>query len=244
MLDNVKGELWRYRREGGEWVGEPLDAPEMGTLGVRSTDVHTNRFFFTYSSYTQPTTLYLADEDGSVREVRQLPAMFDTEGLVVEQHEATSKDGTVVPFFIVHREGIPHDGTNPTLVYAYGGFQISQTPSYSATVGKAWLERGGVYVVANIRGGGEFGPAWHRAAQKENRQRAFDDFYAVAEFLVDHGVTTPEHLGIMGGSQLDGRVRQPGRPGGMGLHPGVLALPERGRRRGLPAPVLLHHHPR
>ncbi|MFW5947107.1 MAG: prolyl oligopeptidase family serine peptidase, partial [Gemmatimonadota bacterium] len=200
VLDNVRGELWRYRREAGEWVGERVDAPELGTLGVASTDAHTNRFFFTYESFTRPTTLYLADEDGGVREVRRMPEMFDAEGLVVEQHEATSKDGTVVPFFIVHREGIPHDGTNPTLLYAYGGFQISETPDYSATVGRAWLERGGVYVVANLRGGGEFGPAWHRAAQKENRQRAYDDFFAVSEFLIDHGVTSPEHLGIMGGS--------------------------------------------
>jgi prolyl oligopeptidase len=200
MLDNVRSELWRYHREGGEWIGEEIDAPELGTIGVVATDVHTNRFFFTYSSYTQPNTLYLAEEDGAVREVRQLPDMYDADGLVVEQHAATSADGTRVPFFIVHREGIPHDGTNPTLVYGYGGFEISQTPSYSATVGKSWLERGGVYVVANIRGGGEFGPAWHRSAQKENRQRAFDDFIAVAEFLVEHGVTSPDHLGIMGGS--------------------------------------------
>jgi prolyl oligopeptidase len=200
MLDDVQSELWRYRREGGEWVGQEIDAPEMGTISVASTDVHTNRFFFTYSGFTQPNTLYLAEADGRVREVRKLPGMFDATGLVVEQHHATSKDGTSVPFFIVHREGIPHDGTNPTLIYGYGGFEISQTPSYSATVGKSWLERGGVYVVANIRGGGEFGPAWHRSAQKENRQRAFDDFIAVAEYVIDHGVTSPDHLGIMGGS--------------------------------------------
>jgi prolyl oligopeptidase len=200
LLDDVQSELWRYRREGGQWVGEEIEAPGMGTISVAATDVHTNRFFFTYSGFTQPNTLYLAEADGRVREVRQLPAMFDAAGLVVEQHHATSKDGTSVPFFIVHREGILHDGTNPTLIYGYGGFEISQTPSYSATVGKSWLERGGVYVVANIRGGGEFGPAWHRSAQKENRQRAFDDFIAVAEFVIDHGVTSPDHLGIMGGS--------------------------------------------
>ncbi len=200
MLDDVQSQLWRYRRAGGQWVGEEIEAPGMGTISVAATDVHTNRFFFTYSGFTQPNTLYLAEADGTVRQVRQLPAMFDAAGLVVEQHHATSKDGTSIPFFIVHREGIPHDGTNPTLIYGYGGFEISQTPSYSATVGKSWLERGGVYVVANIRGGGEFGPAWHRSAQKENRQRAFDDFIAVAEFVIDHGVTSPDHLGIMGGS--------------------------------------------
>ncbi|MFP4623283.1 MAG: prolyl oligopeptidase family serine peptidase [Gemmatimonadota bacterium] len=200
LLDNVRGELWRYHREGGEWVGEAIDAPAMGTIGVASTDVHTNRFFFTFSSYSQPTTLYLADHDGSVREVRQLPAMFDADGLQVEQHHATSRDGTRIPFFLVHDEDMRRDGGNPTLLYGYGGFEVSQTPSYSGIVGKAWLEQGGAYVVANIRGGGEFGPAWHRAALKENRQRAYDDFIAVAEYLIDHGITSPDHLGIMGGS--------------------------------------------
>lgn len=200
MLDDVRSRLWRYHREGGEWVGEEIEAPDMGTIGVASTDVHTNRFFFTFSSYTQPTTLYLAEEDGDVRTVRRLPAMYEADGLIVEQHHATSADGTRVPFFIVRQEGMARDGDNPTLLYAYGGFEISQTPSYSATVGKSWLERGGVYVVANIRGGGEFGPAWHRAALKENRQRAFDDFLAVAEYLIEQGVTSPDHLGIMGGS--------------------------------------------
>src|SRR5690606_20662588 len=114
--------------------------------------------------------------------------------------EATSADGTKIPYFVVHREGDTLDGSNPTLLYGYGGFQISMTPSYSPIVGKDWLERGGVYVVANIRGGGEFGPAWHRAALKENRQRAFDDFIAVAEDLIARKITSPEHLGIIGGS--------------------------------------------
>ncbi len=200
MLNEVRAELWRYRRQGGEWVGERIEAPELGSVGVGSTDIHTNRFFFTYSSFDQPTTLYLAEADGSVRQVRRVPEMFDADGLHVEQHTATSKDGTVVPFFIVHGEDMPHDGSNATLLHGYGGFEISQTPSYSAIVGKAWLERGNVYVVANIRGGGEFGPAWHRAALKENRQRAYDDFLAVAEFLIDHGVTSPDRLGIRGGS--------------------------------------------
>jgi prolyl oligopeptidase len=200
ILDNVKGELWRYHREEGEWVAARVDAPDLGSVGVRSADVHQNRFFFTYTSFTQPTTLYLAEEDGSVQEVASTPPMFDAEGLVVEQHWATSRDGTSIPFFIVHQEGMAHDGSNPTLLTAYGGFQVSRTPGYDATTGKAWLEKGGVYVLANLRGGGEFGPDWWRAALKENRQRAYDDFLAVAEFLIEHGVTSPEHLGIRGGS--------------------------------------------
>jgi prolyl oligopeptidase len=118
----------------------------------------------------------------------------------VEQHEATSKDGTKIPFFVVSRQGLRRDGTNPTLLYAYGGFEVSNTPAYATTLGAAWLERGGTYVLANIRGGGEFGPAWHRAGLKEHRQRIYDDFIAVAEELIARKITSPRHLGIMGGS--------------------------------------------
>jgi prolyl oligopeptidase len=200
VLDNVQGELWRYRFDGSEWIGERLPVPGMGTVRVASADVDTNRFFFSYSALTQPNTLYLGEEDGSIGEVRRTPDMFRTAGLTVEQHRATSKDGTEVPFFIVHREGLEHDGTNPTLLNAYGGFQVSRTATYNAILGNAWMARGGVYVLANIRGGGEFGPSWWEAALKENRQRAYDDFLAVAEWLVEHGVASPDHLGIMGGS--------------------------------------------
>ncbi len=200
MLDNVQGELRRYAYRDGEWSFETVPAPEMGSIGVSATSPFTNRYFFTYSGFTQPTTLYLADDDGSVREVRSLPEMFDAEGLVVEQHEATSADGTAVPYFVVRAEDTPLDGSNPTLLHAYGGFEISRTPGYGAVTGAAWLERGGVYVLANIRGGGEFGPDWHRAALQENRQRAFDDFIAVGDDLVERGITSPQHLGIMGGS--------------------------------------------
>jgi prolyl oligopeptidase len=135
-----------------------------------------------------------------VREVRRMPAMFDAENLVVEQHETASRDGTRVPYFVVRHRDTRMDGTNPTLLYAYGGFEISMTPTYGAVTGAAWLERGGVYVLANIRGGGEFGPQWHRSALLGDRQRAFDDFLAVAEDLVARRITTPRHLGIQGGS--------------------------------------------
>ncbi|MDQ3556823.1 MAG: prolyl oligopeptidase family serine peptidase, partial [Gemmatimonadota bacterium] len=172
----------------------------MGSIGVAAASPLSNRYFFTYSGFTQPTTLYLAEENGSVREVRRMPAMFNAAGLAVEQHEVRSKDGTRVPYFVVRPENMPQDGTNPTLLYAYGGFEVSQTPGYNATTGGAWLERGGVYVLANIRGGGEFGPEWHRSALLENRQRAYDDFIAVAEDLIARRITSPDHLGIMGGS--------------------------------------------
>ncbi|HEX8805988.1 MAG TPA: prolyl oligopeptidase family serine peptidase, partial [Candidatus Aquilonibacter sp.] len=132
--------------------------------------------------------------------VKSLPAQFDASNDVVEQHEATSKDGTKIPYFIVHPKNMQLNSQNPTVLYAYGGFQISMTPSYSGIIGKLWLERGGVYVLANIRGGGEFGPAWHEAGLKTNRQRVFDDFFAVAQDLVTRNITSPRRLGIMGGS--------------------------------------------
>lgn len=200
ILDNVRGQLWRYRRQDGEWLGERIPVPDFGAAYVVDSDPLSDRYFFTFESFTAPTTLYLGEADGKIREARQLPAMFDAEGLVVNQYEATSKDGTKVPYFVVHHAALAHDGRNPTLLYGYGGFQISLTPSYHEVAGKAWLERGGVYVVANIRGGGEFGPDWWKAAQKENRQRAYDDFLAVAEDLIERDISSPGRLGIEGGS--------------------------------------------
>jgi prolyl oligopeptidase len=200
VLDNVRGQLWKYRYDGTAWTGERVSAPDMGSVNAVDVDLHSNRFFFTYSSFVQPTTLYVHHDDGRVAEVRRMPAMFDATGMEIEQLEATSKDGTKVPYWLVHREGLDRNGRNPTLLYGYGGFEISSTSSYNSTVGKAWLERGGVYAVANIRGGGEFGPAWHRSALKEHRQRAYDDFQAVAEDLIARQITSPGQLGIQGGS--------------------------------------------
>jgi len=200
QLTEVQGQLIRYWREGGRWASEGIETPPMGAVGISSSSVHHNRFFFTHNSFTKPTTLFLAEEDGTVREVRSLPHQFSAEGLVVEQHHATSQDGTRIPYFVVRAENAPMDGTNPTLLTGYGGFQISSTPSYLGPFGKGWVEGGGVYVLANIRGGGEFGPSWWKAALKENRQRAYDDFIAVGEDLVAGGITSPGHLGIMGGS--------------------------------------------
>ncbi len=167
---------------------------------MRSTSHDDERFFFTYSGYLQPTTLYAAHEDGKLERVRQLPDLFESKGHVVNQHEATSTDGTRIPYFVVHEKGLAPSGDHPTLLYGYGGFEISMEPAYNPVQGKSWIENGGVYVVANIRGGGEFGPAWHRAGRKENRQRAYDDFIAVAEDLIARKITSPEHLGIYGHS--------------------------------------------
>ena len=200
VLDNVRGQLWKYRFDGTRWIGERVGAPDLGAVNTVDIDLHSNRFFFTYSSFVQPTTLYVHRDDGRVAEVRRLPAQFAADGLAIEQYEAKSADGTAVPYWVVRRRDVALNGRNRTLLYGYGGFEISRTSSYSSVVGKAWLERGGVYAVANIRGGGEFGPAWHRAALKEHRQRAYDDFLAVAEDLVARGITSPAYLGIQGGS--------------------------------------------
>jgi prolyl oligopeptidase len=201
-LDNVRNRLYVLTPgPGGTWSRAPLPAPEFGTISAESVEPESDDYFLSVADFLTPSSLWLGTVGGADRaELKQLPAFFSAEGLEVSQHEAVSKDGTRVPYFEVARKGLAADGSNPTLLYGYGGFEISMTPNYSGGLGAAWLERGGVYVLANIRGGGEFGPAWHQAALKENRQRAYDDFIAVAEDLTLRKVTTPKHLGIMGGS--------------------------------------------
>jgi len=200
MLNNVRSELRAFRLKDGRWIGEKVDAPELGTLGIVSTDEWSNQYFLSYQGFLTPTSLYYVSDGGKMKKLKSLPNFFKTRGLVTEQSEAISKDGTKIPYFVVRPKKMKADGTNPTLLYGYGGFEIEMLPGYSATTGDAWLTKGGVYVLANIRGGGEFGPAWHQAALKENRQRAYDDFAAVAEDLIRRGITSPQHLGIMGGS--------------------------------------------
>jgi prolyl oligopeptidase len=156
----------------------------------------------TATGFLTPTTQWTADLAASAapEKLKSLPARFDASKSIVEQYWATSKDGTKVPYFVVRPKDLKFDGTAPTLLYAYGGFQVSRTPGYSGTIGKLWLEKGGVYVLANIRGGGEFGPRWHNAGLKLNRQRVYDDFFAVSQDLITRKVTSPAKLGIMGGS--------------------------------------------
>ena len=200
-LDNVTNTLERFRLEDGQWIGEKLKADDLGSISVVSSADTSNDFFYTYEGFLQPDTLVFARDGGmETRTVSSLPAFFDSEGMQVDQHFATSRDGTRVPYFVVTPPGFEADGENPTLLYGYGGFEVSLKPGYNATTGSSWLQKGGVYAVANIRGGGEFGPDWHQAALKENRQRAYDDFIAVAEDLIERGVTSPDHLGIRGGS--------------------------------------------
>jgi prolyl oligopeptidase len=158
-------------------------------------------YFMTVTDFLTPSSLWFGTVGGKAREqLKSLPSFFNAQGLEITQHEATSKDRTRVPYFQVSRKGLALNGQNATLLYGYGGFEIPMLPAYSAGVGSAWLEHGFVYVLANIRGGGEFGPRWHEAARKQNRQRAYDDFIAVAEDLIARKVTSPAHLGIQGGS--------------------------------------------
>ncbi len=201
LLDDVVSRLKRFSFVDGKWQSEDIPTEDLGSITLGSSSDESNIFFFTYENFLTPDTLFVADDGGkTVEALHSLPEFFDTDGMSVEQHFATSRDGTRVPYFVVLPKGFEPDGTTPTLLYGYGGFEVSRTPGYSATVGHSWLARGGAYVVANIRGGGEYGPAWHHAALKENRQRAYDDFIAVGEDLVARGITSPEHLGIRGGS--------------------------------------------
>lgn len=188
----------------GAWTaGELPGLPPLATVGVRAVDhVTSDDVWVTTADFGTPTTLARASVGaGTAPEVlKQAPAFFDATGLEVTQHRATSDDGTQVPYFLVRGPSASRRGDAPTLLYGYGGFEISLLPSYSGPLGRAWLAQGGVYALANIRGGGEYGPDWHRAALRENRHRAYEDFAAVARDLVATGVTSPAHLGVQGGS--------------------------------------------
>jgi prolyl oligopeptidase len=196
---DVTGSIHAFRRDAkGAWVDTRLDLPTAGSTRIVSTNTWGPEAQFRFESYTTPTTLYAFQGEGKPVAIKSLPARFDATNLATEQFFATSSDGTRVPYFVTRSRSLT--GPAPTVLYGYGGFEISLTPSYSANFGMLWLTRGGVYVVANIRGGGEYGPAWHQAALLANRQKAYDDFQAVAADLVKRGITTPRQLGIMGGS--------------------------------------------
>jgi prolyl oligopeptidase len=197
-LENVQTRLTIHALDGT--VEREIELPTIGTAGVASGPRDATEIFYTFTSFTYPPTIYRHDlTDGSTDIFRQPEYPFDPEDYRVSQVFYTSADGTRVPMFIVHRADVVRDGSNPTYLYAYGGFNVSITPSFSAS-NLAWLERGGVYAVANIRGGGEFGRAWHEAGILQNRPRVFEDFIAAAEHLIDEGYTSSEHLGIGGGS--------------------------------------------
>jgi prolyl oligopeptidase len=201
-LKHVLGQAYVYTPTGKDgWTRKPLDVPENSAINVVTASDTSDAFFLSSESFLTPPSLLAGDAaTGQLTLSRSEPPLFDASQDTVEQSYATSKDGTRVPYFVVHRKDMQLNGQNPTLLYAYGGFEVSETPDYQAVRGKLWLEKGGVFVLANIRGGGEFGPAWHEAGLKTHRQRIYDDFAAVAEDLIARKITSPRHLGIAGGS--------------------------------------------
>ncbi len=201
MLDNVTGKVVRFDYEDGAWQQSSVALPDNATVGVVASSDKTDQIMYTVSGFLQPTTLYYSDGESDPEVLKTSPSYFVSDGMEVEQHEATSADGTKIPYFIVKPEGMAMNGETAVLMSGYGGFQVPRLPGYLGSTGKLWLERGGAYVLANLRGGGEFGPGWHQTAIRENKQRTWDDFIAVGQDLVDRGFTSPEHLGIQGGSQ-------------------------------------------
>lgn len=187
---------------GGGWTRRPLtDVPALSRVTVVDTDPDvSDEYFLDVSGFLQPSALHHGRIGADSEILKQSPARFDAAGLAVEQHFATSQDGTRVPYFVIGPGRAPGAGPGPALLYGYGGFEVPLIPSYDAVTGRAWLERGGTYVIANIRGGGEYGPDWHQAALGADRPRAFEDFAAVAGDLVARGITTPAMLGAAGGS--------------------------------------------
>lgn len=201
-LDNVRSSVVRYTPTAkGQWDEHRLELDDKAVVGLVDVDDRYADFLVSYSSFIEPSTLYqFNDSKKGKSKIKASPSMFDGGQFKVEQFKAKSADGTMVPYFVVMNKNLKFNGKNPTLLYGYGGFEISLLPRYSATIGKNWLEQGGVYVLSNIRGGGEFGPAWHQAALKENRHKAYEDFEAIAEDLIARKITSSKHLGIQGGS--------------------------------------------
>ncbi|MGZ5154907.1 MAG: prolyl oligopeptidase family serine peptidase [Caldimonas sp.] len=227
ILDNVASRLEEWKKSGSSFTRREVKAPFPGTIGIvplyeaevdgvpgergkPAVPAHSDgslaeRYWLTYVDFLTADSLALATAGSDARTtVKSRPALFDASGMHVEQFFAASKDGTRVPYFVVWPKGLgaasPGNGSTPTLLYGYGGFEQSMLPFYSGAYGAEWYGQGGIFVLANIRGGGEFGPAWHQAAIKANKQKSYDDFIAVAEDLIARKFTSPKHLGIEGGS--------------------------------------------
>ena len=201
IYDNVRGRAMQFTLDAKGWKSSPVPLPDNSAISLVSTSIRDNQVFYGVTGFLTPGSLWLGDLSGATPTlIKQSPARFDASRDTVDQYEATATDGTKIPYFVVHPKTMKLDGNTPTLLYAYGGFQVSMLPVYSPTNGKLWLEQGNAYVLANIRGGGEFGPAWHEAALKTKRQTAYDDFAAVAKDLIARKITSPRRLGIEGGS--------------------------------------------
>ncbi|UVK36471.1 prolyl oligopeptidase family protein [Mesorhizobium sp. AR10] len=199
LMDNVRGKVVVCERTVDGWLLKPVALPENGNVGIAHAEHFGASVSFSFTDFLTPSSIIWSDDNAvTLATVKAQPARFDASPLISEQFEARSKDGTMIPYFVVRRRD--QDGPVPTLLYGYGGFEVPLLPGYAGVRGRLWLEKGNAYVQANIRGGGEFGPNWHQAALKANRQNAFDDFAAVAQDLVKRGIATPASLGIQGGS--------------------------------------------
>ena len=201
ILDNVRGQVLKFDYVDGAWTSQRIGLPENATVGVATASDETDQIMFTSTDFLSPGTYYYAENGVDLEVVKESPERFDAAGMEIEQFEATSPDGTKIPYFLVKPKGMAMDGSTPVLMGGYGGFQVPRLPSSLGSIGKIWLERGGAYILGNMRGGGEFGPGWHQSAIRENKQRTWDDFLAIAEDAIARGITSPEHLGIQGGSQ-------------------------------------------
>ncbi|MGB0894086.1 MAG: prolyl oligopeptidase family serine peptidase [Parashewanella sp.] len=201
-LEDVKSKLVRFTNKGnGNWSQQVVPFAENGAISVFDVKQSSDDFFVNYTSFLEPASLYRVNGKSlTITKVKSMPQQFAAEKFMTKQYFAKSKDGTKVPYFVVMAKNTKLNGKNPTLLYGYGGFEVSLRPSYSALIGKNWLEQGGVYVLSNIRGGGEYGPRWHQAALKKNRHKAYEDFEAIAEDLISRKITSSKHLGIQGGS--------------------------------------------
>lgn len=200
IYENVQGRAYAFDWDGHKWSHKKLGFP-VGTVSIGASNPKESLAFISTEGFLTPPTLWTYDAaNEATQRAKALPDWFDSTSMQADQFEAISSDGERIPYFVVRQKSLKLDGSNPALLYGYGGFEVSLNPSYSATRGKLWLERGGIYVLANIRGGGEFGPDWHQAGLKTQRQIIYDDFISVAESLIDKGLTSPAHLGIEGGS--------------------------------------------
>jgi prolyl oligopeptidase len=206
VMEDVKGRVYRLERQGdspGTWKTDKIEFPDAGDISLVSSDAEDTLMLASYESFVTPATIYALGQGPRPlvpQSLRKVPDRFNSSKLEVNQYKAKSADGTMVPYFVIHSKKLVLNGNNPTVLYGYGGFEVSETPYYLNTIGKVWLERGGVFVTSNIRGGGEYGPSWHDTAILKNRQRAYDDFIAIAEDLIVRKITSPRRLGIMGGS--------------------------------------------
>ncbi len=204
ILEDVKGKVLKVTRNSTGWKQQALSFPEAGSINLLASDPFGGVLLAQYESFLVPPTVFSVKSQAHradvIRQLRKIPDRFDPSLFEVKQFSSISKDGTPIPYFVIQSKQLVANGTNPTVLYGYGGFEISETPFYLSSTGKVWLEGGGVYVLANIRGGGEFGPKWHQAAILQNKQKSYDDFISVAEDLIARHLTSPPHLGIMGGS--------------------------------------------